>query len=494
MPFRPLSDARSLRRLDKAELLDPGKRLRCTFYFLSVLSEMSPSCVVLTVYCSKTRKSTFDLKLITDGISYFITRRVIPVRFDRLHYVMLSTRPVLDFVIPTTLKALEKVGGQEPNSVVVHSDHSVDAVQDALREHGFSLEGMPKVPLGGLFTFGCFRRWVEDRIRVGARLYGHPSRSALVDPAAAAAGADGSDAKPAVAAAAAAALNGDDEDPEEAAARKRRDVYAGYARRKRARKRIEAKVLQSEVSRLERQRDELENVGHDLESRLDRAGRLVAAHLEAGQHQQPQSKAHKSSAGQTAGMRLSAAEDDRVLGMQQSLPPQRTRSSSNGSGGGGGMQHRLFPPLSSIAGLQGGWYQGSAASPYPQETGYPLAYQGSPPLFSQQHGRMMMMAASSAAGAPPPPSSFPHGSRPIIFLDAAAAAYNPMYVLGNPVLSSSAYMGGAPAAGFLGGWPWSSGPSPLSHDPVSSTPSSSSSSFGNAAKGAPVPPPPPSPS
>jgi hypothetical protein len=453
--------------LDKAELLDPGKRLRCTFYFLQVLAEMSPDCVCLTVYCSKTRKSTFDLKLITDGISYFITRRVIPVRFEKLHYVMLSTRPVLDFVIPTTIKALEKVGGQKPNTVVVHSDHSVDAVQEALRDHGFSLEGLPKVPLGGLYTFGCFRRWVEDRIRVGARLHGHPSSSNLISMG------DGSDAKPAamVAAGSSAALAAlADDDPEEAAARRRREVYAGYARRKRARKRIEAKVLQSEVSRLEKQRDELERVGHDLEARLDRAHRIVGAHHEDESDQQQQQQVIKNGIERAAGMRLtaaaSAARNDPLLGMQ-THPPQLSRSGSNGSGGGLGMQHHLSA-MSSSAGLPG-WY--TAPSQYSAQC-YPSSYSQGPQLYAQG------MA----------------GPRPIIFLDAAtAAACNPIYVVGDPSSFMASHRNGGGGGGLMGNVSWSHVPLP-SRAPLSN---SSSSSFGGGAGASaypPPPPPPPSPS
>jgi hypothetical protein len=460
--------------LDKAELLDPGKRLRCTFYFLQVLAEMSPDCVVLTVYCSKTRKSTFDLKLVTDGISYFITRRVIPLRYEKLHYVMLSTRPVLDFVIPTTLKALEKVGGQKPNTVVVHSDHSVDAVQEALRDHGFSLEGLPKVPLGGLYTFGCFRRWVEDRIRVGARLYGHPSSSNLISMG------DGSDAKPAAARMMAAAGSSSalaaalDDDPEEAAARKRREVYAGYARRKRARKRIEAKVLQSEVARLEKQRDALERVGHDLEARLDRARRVVGAHHEDESDKQQQQQVLKNGIERAAGMRLTAAaaaaaaRNDPLLGMQ-THPPQLSRSGSNGSGGLG-MQHPLSA-MSSSSGLPG-WY--TAPSPYHQQ-GYHSSY---------PQGQLYAQGLA--------------GPRPIIFLDAAtAAACNPIYVVGDPASfmanhgsSSNGRSGGG--GGLMGNVSWSHVPLP-SRAPLSN---SSSSSFGGAGAAAypPPPPPPPSPS
>jgi hypothetical protein len=243
-------------------VLSGEKRLRCCFYLLSAIAETKDCAVVLTVYCGRTRKSTFDLKMIADGVSYFITRNVVPVRLEQMHYVMLSTRPVLDFVIPATLNVLEKVIAIS-SRVAVHSNRSVDATQDDLRKHGFSLEGLPKVPLAGMYTFGCFRRWIDDRIRKEGRLYASVWPGSTYD--------DDVDSKPSHA-----VPPPPEDDPEEEALRRRREVYAGYARRKRARKRIEAKVLQSEYDRLQKQKVELQRECRELESLLAEAHRIVA--------------------------------------------------------------------------------------------------------------------------------------------------------------------------------------------------------------------------
>jgi hypothetical protein len=229
-------------RLTTVAVTDKDKRMRCLFYWLSAVSETDGTLVSLSVYNSRTRMATFDPRLLSESVSHFGVRQVIPVRFAEAHMVMIATG--LGSVIPLTVREMERMGPDNPCKVVVYDQKPAEKIPAEMKEHGFTLEGLPRVPFGGLFCFGEFRRWMDDRVRREVLVYGDFSKPPPL------------------------------ESPEEAEARRKRHLEAANARRKRARKKIEASVLESEVKRLRRQRDALRRTEEELTKRLEDA-RLV---------------------------------------------------------------------------------------------------------------------------------------------------------------------------------------------------------------------------
>jgi hypothetical protein len=227
-------------RLTTTVVTDTAKRLRCLFYFLSAVSETDSSLVSLSLYNTRTRKATFDLKLISDSISYFGTRQVIPVRIVEAHMIMITKG--FESAISLTLREMQKLGAHNPCRVFVYDPKPMEQIQAEMKKRGFTLEGLPRVPFEGLFSFGCFRRWMAERNRKTIQLY---------------------DSKPSSL-----------ERPEEDEARKRRQNEAANARRKRARKKIEEDVLRSEIDRLVQQRKDFQKTRAELTSRIEDA-RLV---------------------------------------------------------------------------------------------------------------------------------------------------------------------------------------------------------------------------
>lgn len=253
-------------RLTAPEYLDMATRFRCFFYILSTAAE-SESCVdnglvYLTVYSDRTRKITFDFKALLDGIS-FVKRQVFPFRTVALHLVMLSKRQIMNKVIPMTMQALQRVDFLT-ESTIVHSGKSVDVVLDELKGHGFDIEGIPKIPCDGLWTFGCFRRWMEKRGREESRRLaaGTMTQKSSVT--------TGNDAK---------RQDSSDEDR-----RRKRETDAMYARRKRARGKIEQNVLQEEVKRLTHQQECLKKTESLLQDLIRQALKIVEGNDTPPQH------------------------------------------------------------------------------------------------------------------------------------------------------------------------------------------------------------------
>jgi hypothetical protein len=261
-------------RLTTTVVTDTARRLRCLFYFLSAISESDSSVVFLHLFNSRTRKATFDPNFLSESVSY-LARQIIPVRVVEAHMVMIATG--LGNVIPLTIREMESMGQHKPDKIVVYEQKSLEEIQSEMKTHGFTLEGLPRVPFEGLFSFGCFRRWIDERIRLGSQVY--VSKSAPV------------------------------EDPQEIEVRKRRQIEAANARRKRARKKIEVSVLQSEVDRLMQQRDALQKTERELNTKIDNARLIVRVYTSQVHHERDAS-----------GLSLSDHSRQMVLGASE-FPP-----------------------------------------------------------------------------------------------------------------------------------------------------------------------------
>ena len=274
-------------RLTTPEVMDQDRVMRCLFYVLSIVSEreniVETGMTMLNVTCDKIRKSALDVPMLQKAASLFAIRKVIPLRMVSSHHVLLSNRQALSCVLPQYRRVFDGLGERKPKSMSYHQNKPLDELHVDLRKHGFHLEGLPKVPLDGLFTFGCFRKWMEDRARLEKKRYKHWK----VDNNEEGSGNDGNGGSE--------EGNGNDDDddanststnPEEEATRKRRALEAAYARRKRARKRIERRVHETEIERLVVQRDALRNEGRELEGLLQEATRLVRNHEEEEKEEQ----------------------------------------------------------------------------------------------------------------------------------------------------------------------------------------------------------------
>jgi hypothetical protein len=82
--------------------MDVDKRKRVIFYVLSVAGESElvrrSGLVMLSAFCDKTRKSTFDLQMLTDKVA-LMKKEVFPYHFVGMHLVMLSSRPIMSSVV-----------------------------------------------------------------------------------------------------------------------------------------------------------------------------------------------------------------------------------------------------------------------------------------------------------------------------------------------------------------------------------------------------------
>lgn len=250
-------------RLCTAQLMDPDKRLRCMFYVYSVLSQrdgaQETGYNALTLLSDKTRLSSFNTTMSWKAMTLFSIRKVIPLTMVSSQHVMLSTRPAIKSIVVWTKKAFNKPEVDRPKNLVFHGFKPLDALHVDLRKEGFHLEGLPKVSLGGLFTFGCFRRWIDERIRHEQQLYLQFTGRISADP----------DVKVAPS---------QPDNSEEDTLRKRRAVDAAYARRKRARKRIEREVLEGQIQRLSVQRMSLRATNEKLEQLVSDATFVVRQH------------------------------------------------------------------------------------------------------------------------------------------------------------------------------------------------------------------------
>lgn len=240
-------------RLTSAEFLDPDKRLRCFFYLLHVASEnqdaQTKGIVLLTVYGAKSRATSFDERTLTQTISLF-KKESIPLRVKAFHLVMMSKRPILEPVIPITLDTLMQQWPYLRQRTIVHNKVAVTKLLQDLEKYGLGPESLPKVPVGGSWTFGCLKSWRDDRLLHEKRIQAASLTSAALSEAV-------------------------DKLQDEEETRKRRQADAVYARRKRTRQKIEMEVMQEQVERLEKQQRHLKEAGQLLEEQLAQAKMFV---------------------------------------------------------------------------------------------------------------------------------------------------------------------------------------------------------------------------
>jgi hypothetical protein len=254
-------------------MMDGSRRIRVFFYMLHVIIEQADSgenstfeATMLTVYGNKTRRASVDVPMMMKGLSWFGQKQIIPIRFPSWHVVLLGTRNfVLQRVVPFTVQACEKLGAKKPSCFHIHQldeERGVEKLQEELQAAGFGLEGLPKVGLDGLWTIGCFKCWIDSRIRTERKVYSSSSDASAS----------------ALAGAGAASTVYDEDDLLEEQQRKRRQLEAAYARRKRARRKINFKVLQDEIRRHQSQKQELLQTKQKLEQLLEEAKRVVLLH------------------------------------------------------------------------------------------------------------------------------------------------------------------------------------------------------------------------
>jgi len=153
--------------------LDAERRLRCIFYLLHVASEQQPSLpftspppglVWITVYSDKTRASAFDVHTVTRTIQ-ICASGAFPVQFKAFHLIMLTNRPILDSVVPTTLEILQQNFPHLHQRTMVHPKLPLpELLKELEAKYGLDPEHLPKVPLGGRWTIGSFKRWRDDRL------------------------------------------------------------------------------------------------------------------------------------------------------------------------------------------------------------------------------------------------------------------------------------------------------------------------------------------
>jgi hypothetical protein len=240
--------------------MDGTRRLRCFFYALSVVAE-SPSTrrngvVMVSVVGKNTRKAALGKDTSARGLA-LLRSEVIPARVVAGHVVIMENRPLLSTFAALVLGVAEKLHVLK-GQIFVHNNGTPEAgsLLKRLQEHGLDMEAIPTVPLGGLFSLGCFRAWVEDRIR--HETTGRPGAGV----AASSASSDAADA----------AIAEEDEDETR---RKKKRIDAAYCRRKRFKKKIEREVMQAEAERLRLQNERLREEGATLERCIHEARQLV---------------------------------------------------------------------------------------------------------------------------------------------------------------------------------------------------------------------------
>jgi hypothetical protein len=183
-----------------------------------------------------------------------------------------------------TMQAFEKMNCLK-RGIVVHSRKPAEQLLEDLKRHGFDPESVPKVPFGGFWTLGCFRRWMEERVVKERKKYERRSGAAAAvpfsSPSFAAEEAAGGQPQAVIADGAEASASADDEEEDYGELlRKKRKMGAAYARRKRARNKIEMEVMQTEVERLKSQKSSLVQEGVRLQGLLSEA-RSMADRIES---------------------------------------------------------------------------------------------------------------------------------------------------------------------------------------------------------------------
>jgi hypothetical protein len=233
--------------------MDSRRRLRALFYVLSALSESEDirekGFVMISAFGKNTRKSTLEISVTTRGIS-LIRSEVIPISVVAGHLIVLEDRAIFNTFISLLMGVSEKMNILK-GRVKVHN-HATSASETLLKDleqHGFDAEGLPTVPFGGLFSFGCFKAWIEDRRRLEANVHNsHTSDVATYEM--------------------------------EEEARKKKRADAANCRRKRFRKKIELQVTQEEVQRLQQQNLRLREQESILEDCIKRAHQVVESHFQ----------------------------------------------------------------------------------------------------------------------------------------------------------------------------------------------------------------------
>jgi hypothetical protein len=241
-------------RLTTSESMDVDRRLRCMFYVLSVMAESEATrrhgFVILSVVGKNTRKGTLEINTNTRGLA-LLRSEVTLARVVAGHLVVMENRPLLTTFASLIVGVAERLKVLRKGEIVVHNGPSdSDSLVKKLQAHGFDMEGIPTVPFGGLFSFGCFKAWVEDRIRLETAGPGAGVAVSETDPTLA----------------------------EEDEKRKKKRIDAAYCRRKRFRKKIEVEVMQAEVERLQQQNERLREQGNALEGSIQEARNAVEAH------------------------------------------------------------------------------------------------------------------------------------------------------------------------------------------------------------------------
>lgn len=156
--------------------LDAERRIRCIFYLLHVASEQPPlpsassssssppGLVWITVYSDKTRASAFDVHTVTRTLQ-ICASGAFSLQFKAFHLIMLTNRPILDSVVPTTLELLQKHFPHLRQRTMVHPKLPLpELLKELEAKYGLDPEHLPKVPLGGRWTIGSFKRWRDDRL------------------------------------------------------------------------------------------------------------------------------------------------------------------------------------------------------------------------------------------------------------------------------------------------------------------------------------------
>jgi hypothetical protein len=218
------------------------------FYVLSVMAESEATRRHGFVVVGKnTRKGTLEINTNTRGLS-LLRSEVTLARVVAGHLVVLENRPLLTTFASLIVGVAERLKVLRKGEIVVHNGPSdSDSLVKKLQAHGFDMEGIPTVPFGGLFSFGCFKAWVEDRIRLETAGPGAGVAVSETDPTLA----------------------------EEDEKRKKKRIDAAYCRRKRFRKKIEVEVMQAEVQRLQQQNERLREQGNALEGSIQEERNVV---------------------------------------------------------------------------------------------------------------------------------------------------------------------------------------------------------------------------
>jgi hypothetical protein len=256
-------------RLTTSDEMDGTRRLRCLFYALSVLAESESTrnngVVIVSVFGKNTRKAALDKSASSRGLK-LVRSEAFPARVVAGHLVVMEDRPLLTAFASLVVGLAETLHVLRGKIFVHnHGKSTSGSILTRLHEYGFEVEGIPTVPLRGLFSLGCFKAWVEDRLRREVSGDARASAGARVTSLSSDAATDAVRTQ----------RGGEDATDEEGMARKKKRIDAAYCRRKRFKKKIELEVTQAEAERLRQQNERLRDDGATLERCLHEARTLV---------------------------------------------------------------------------------------------------------------------------------------------------------------------------------------------------------------------------